>query len=570
MTVPQAKLMIAQGHVCALRCHVVMLHPRRSAPQHSVWLGMWPLHLLLLEYLALSMHFDAKPLRSAAGDARGFGYLGILAPALIVMATVTYALSGPGLRAALQNTLRETPMFGLTRRVALLANVLCYVALWLQASRVLSQTVAGSAPSLGTLSLFLITAAASAAALLAALVPADALRPLAPAALQAGGLGAVAGALAWSAGVASEQLWQHLQATTLHLVLALMLPFSNEIVFAPEDAVIGTAAFIVQVAPECSGLEGIGLICVVMAVYLLSARERLRFPKALLLLPVAVALVFLGNALRIALLIAVGAHGAPEIALSGFHSKAGWLFFCAIALSLIACVQRFAWFARDPGVSSPAATETWNPAATYLLPMLTLIATSLVTALFTVDGFDRFYGLRLLTTGITLYTQRKHLPPLWWPASWHAPLTGLVVFGLWCALAPQPPEQQVLALRAQVAALGPPGAWCWLVLRALGAALVVPIAEELAFRGFLLRRMISADFSAVDRSRITPLALLGSTVAFALLHPHAWLAAVLAGLAYAWAQKARGRMADAVVAHAITNACIALAVLTHDAYWLWV
>jgi CAAX prenyl protease-like protein len=125
-------------------------------------------------------------------------------------------------------------------------------------------------------------------------------------------------------------------------------------------------------------------------------------------------------------------------------------------------------------------------------------------------------------------------------------------------------------LRQQIRALGPPGAAVWLALRAFGSVVVVPIAEELAFRGFLLRRLIAADFSAVARTRSTPWALLGSSLAFAVLHPGAWLAAGSAGIAYAWAQQLRGRTADAIIAHAITNACIALAVLTRAAYWLWV
>src|SRR5207344_659433 len=101
---------------------------------------------------------------------------------------------------------------------------------------------------------------------------------------------------------------------------------------------------------------------------------RLWFPRALLLLPIATALVFVGNALRIALLIAVGIYLSPEVALSGFHSKAGWLFFCAIALSLIAFVQHTRWFAR--AAATPASADdapTWNPALTYLAPLLALI-----------------------------------------------------------------------------------------------------------------------------------------------------------------------------------------------------
>ena len=161
-----------------------------------------------------------------------------------------------------------------------------------------------------------------------------------------------------------------------------MLPFSDRLAFAPNEALIGTEEFLVEVAPECSGIEGIGLITVVMGVFLWSARERLRFPRALWLMPTAIGLVFFFNAVRIALLIAVGVLVSPEIALSGFHSKAGWLFFCAIALGLIALAQRSRWLLRAELAQPQAAEAEWNATATYLMPMLVLIASSLVTALF--------------------------------------------------------------------------------------------------------------------------------------------------------------------------------------------
>ena len=64
--------------------------------------------------------------------------------------------------------------------------------------------------------------------------------------------------------------------------------------------------------------------------------------------------------LRIALLIAVGVNISPEIALSGFHSKAGWLFFCGIALALIALGSSLAMlFASTLTSAISAAYVLW-------------------------------------------------------------------------------------------------------------------------------------------------------------------------------------------------------------------
>ncbi len=60
-----------------------------------------------------------------------------------------------------------------------------------------------------------------------------------------------------------------------------------------------------------------------------------------------------------------------------------------------------------------------------------------------------------------------------------------------------------------------------------------------------------------------------SSVAFGLLHGNLWLAGILAGLLYAWSLLRRGNIADAVVAHATTNALLAGYVLIFQEWHLW-
>jgi CAAX prenyl protease-like protein len=108
----------------------------------------------------------------------------------------------------------------------------------------------------------------------------------------------------------------------------------------------------------------------------------------------------------------------------------------------------------------------------------------------------------------------------------------------------------------------------WLLFRVLGSVVTVPIAEELAFRGYLLRRLISASFDQLSSFRFTWLSFLVSSVLFGALHGR-WLAGTLAGMFYAWATYRRGRMADAIIAHATTNALIAADVLVLGSWSLW-
>ena len=97
----------------------------------------------------------------------------------------------------------------------------------------------------------------------------------------------------------------------------------------------------------------------------------------------------------------------------------------------------------------------------------------------------------------------------------------------------------------------------------------MPIAEELAFRGFLIRRVMSADFQTRGIREYTYVALLISSLAFGLMHGDRWIAGTAAGLLYAAAMLKRGRIGDAVVAHATTNALLAVWVLAGGRWDLW-
>jgi CAAX prenyl protease-like protein len=118
---------------------------------------------------------------------------------------------------------------------------------------------------------------------------------------------------------------------------------------------------------------------------------------------------------------------------------------------------------------------------------------------------------------------------------------------------------------------GMSGGWAalWLVFRVVGSVVTVPVAEELAFRGYLVRRLIASDFDNVPPQRFTWLSFLASSVLFGASHGR-WVAGTVAGLFYAWAMYRRGRIADAMVAHATTNALLAAYVLSTGSWSLWV
>jgi CAAX prenyl protease-like protein len=109
----------------------------------------------------------------------------------------------------------------------------------------------------------------------------------------------------------------------------------------------------------------------------------------------------------------------------------------------------------------------------------------------------------------------------------------------------------------------------WIAFRVLAATITVPIAEELAFRGFLMRRLISQDFESVAWTRFTWFSLLVSATLFGALHGGLWFAGILAGLLYSFAVIRRGRIGEAIAAHATTNALLAVYVLAYGQWHLW-
>ncbi len=107
--------------------------------------------------------------------------------------------------------------------------------------------------------------------------------------------------------------------------------------------------------------------------------------------------------------------------------------------------------------------------------------------------------------------------------------------------------------------------WPLLLVRSAGAALLVPVMEELFWRSFLMRWIKSPLFEAVPPAQVGLKALVLATFLFVLVHT-LWLAAAIAGLAYAWLYMRSGRLWSAVVAHAVSNGMLA-AWVVHTGQW---
>ncbi len=145
---------------------------------------------------------------------------------------------------------------------------------------------------------------------------------------------------------------------------------------------------------------------------------------------------------------------------------------------------------------------------------------------------------------------------------------GLAVFVVWIHL--DAPWMQIGEPTASFVPVDAQGRLDWplIVVRWLGATLLVPVMEELFWRSFLMRWLQSPVFEVVDPQRVGSKALLLSTFVFMLAHP-LWLAAIVAGLAYALLYRATGRLWTAVAAHAVTNGALGVWVVASRQWQFW-
>ncbi|WP_263357786.1 exosortase E/protease, VPEID-CTERM system [Acidicapsa ligni] len=379
---------------------------------------------------------------------------------------------------------------------------------------------------------------------------------------------------------APGRILQGITFDSVRLVLQAVLP---GVTVDPASFTIGTPNFVVIVAEACSGLEGLALVLVFTTLWLWYFRKESRFPQALVLIPCALISVWILNVVRISALVLIGNAFSSEIAMVGFHSQAGWIAFTAVALAFSMAMRKLSWVRKDPVTSSAhggAVVSTLSleesgesPAtAAYLVPFLAILAATFISRAAS-GHFEWLYPLRFVAAAFSIWHYRAEYKNLNWRFSWTAPLGGTIVFLIWIASTfwskQTGTDNAAGNLGTALASLSPIARYTWLIFRVTAAVITVPIAEELAFRGYLTRRLINRDFDTVLFRRLTYLAIAISSAAFGLMHGQHWVVGIIAGLVYALILKRSGKIGDAIAAHATSNLLLAAWVLIggHWSFW---
>ena len=114
------------------------------------------------------------------------------------------------------------------------------------------------------------------------------------------------------------------------------------------------------------------------------------------------------------------------------------------------------------------------------------------------------------------------------------------------------------------AALG----WLFVGVRATGSALVVPPLEEIFYRSFVYRYIANPDFTSVSLQRWHSVSFFVCAALFGFSH-NEWLAGILCAMAYQALVLRRGRLGEAMTAHAVTNFLLAIWVVAKGAWQFW-
>jgi len=357
-----------------------------------------------------------------------------------------------------------------------------------------------------------------------------------------------AGLAAYAFGHWTQELWFLLQHSTFQMVATILRFFGQAVVFRPNELVIGTSRFSVVIVSACSGLEGIGLICAFTSLYLWSCRRELSFPRALLLLPIGVVSVWLLNSVRIAALIFIGGWNR-EVALKGFHSAAGWIFFNFVAVGLVWTSSLSHSFAKK-AESQPDK----SPATGYILPLIVFFAGSLIAGSLLLS-FELFLPAVTVPVLCVLWYSRSTLLSLPWKWSWLNIFAGITVFVI--ILVTSYSNSIDTSITTSLRQLPIPLVAGSLLLCLVGSVIAIPTAQELAFRGYLARKLVAADFENVPFNQFTWLSFLGSSILFGVTEPH-WLPAILAGMIFALVMYRRGLLTDAIIAHSCSSGLLFL------------
>ncbi|TWI65154.1 hypothetical protein IP91_02560 [Pseudoduganella lurida] len=227
--------------------------------------------------------------------------------------------------------------------------------------------------------------------------------------------------------------------------------------------------------------------------------------------------------------------------------------------------------ARDPiGIFRRPSSGRILPFAVYMA--FIAVADGLVRLGWTAETLRWVYPVKIVAVVLVLLAYRKSYAEL----AWH-PLS----LRRWCSVVAVGGGVLLLWINLDAgwmqigtsAGFDPTGGtprmdWLLVACRIAGAALVVPLMEELFWRSFLMRWLEERNFLQVYPARVGLQSLIGTVVLFGFEH-NLWLAGIVAGVAYSLLYMRTGNLWTAIIAHAVTNGLLGAWIMVTSSWTYW-
>ena len=216
------------------------------------------------------------------------------------------------------------------------------------------------------------------------------------------------------------------------------------------------------------------------------------------------------------------------------------------------------------------------PAIPYIAPFVAILAFIAIRPYSPLSAFQE-WPLQVLVLGVLCFTcwppEIKKTPRNWIGSM----LVGIAVFLIWIG-----PDVLIHGYRSNIlfsnSLFGAPhsslppaaqrSAWV-LTWRTIRATLVVPIAEELFWRAWLMRWLIRSDFRSVRLGTYAPLAFFATALLFASEHGPYWDVGLVTGLIYNFWMVRTKSVADCILMHGVTNGVLSWYVLATGNWQYW-
>lgn len=222
------------------------------------------------------------------------------------------------------------------------------------------------------------------------------------------------------------------------------------------------------------------------------------------------------------------------------------------------------------GATPAAVRRPWLP---YVLPFALFLAFLCVESQWP-DERRWLYPVKTLVVGVVLVIFRRFYDELRPTLSLPAIMVGTLAIVIWIALDPFYPGLSRLTGGTPPAAFEPfslrstAASWTYILARVAGAVLMVPVMEELFWRGFLARWLVNHDFRAVPLGTFTPFSFWATVVLFGVEHEQ-WLAGMICGALLNGLLYRTKSLFACVLAHATSNALLAAWVLARADWKFW-